>query len=101
VPREGNTGGCAPKGGQQPVSQVMRQAQQVIYGGQTGQLLVFQRTLLITLHLSESYRTNTSVVDPDSHQSDKLDPDPHQFADAKPKCIKYVPSSYYTSKISK
>ncbi len=38
MPREGNTGGCAPKGGQQPVSQVMRQAQQVIYRGQTGQL---------------------------------------------------------------
>ncbi len=37
VPGEGNTGGCASKGGQQPVSQVMRQAQQVIYRGRTGQ----------------------------------------------------------------
>jgi hypothetical protein len=45
VPRERNTGGCAPKGGQQPVSQVMRQAQQVICGWQTGQLLVFQCTV--------------------------------------------------------
>ena len=45
VPGEGNTGGGAPKGGQQPVSQVMRQAQQVIYEDQTGQLLVFQCTV--------------------------------------------------------
>jgi hypothetical protein len=25
------------------------------------------------------------------HQSDKLDPDPHQFADNKPKCMEYEP----------
>jgi hypothetical protein len=32
-------------------------------------------------------------VDPDPNQSDKLDPepDPHQFADEKPKCIEYLP----------
>ncbi len=30
---------------------------------------------------------------PDPHQTDKLDPDPdpHQFADAKPKCMQYEP----------
>jgi hypothetical protein len=37
--------------------------------------------------------TVTSVVDPDPHQIDKLDPepnpDPHQFADGKPKCMEY------------
>jgi hypothetical protein len=25
------------------------------------------------------------------HQSDKLDPDPHQFADDKSKCMEYEP----------
>jgi hypothetical protein len=32
-----------------------------------------------------------SVVDPDPHQIDKLDPepDPHQFADDKQKCMDY------------
>jgi hypothetical protein len=37
----------------------------------------------------------SSVVDPDpgSHHSEKLDPepDPHQFADDEPKCMKYQP----------
>jgi hypothetical protein len=35
-------------------------------------------------------RTNKN---PDPHQSDKLepDPDPHQFADDKPKCMEYEP----------
>ncbi len=35
----------------------------------------------------------TSVADPDSHQSDKLDPDldPHKFADDKPKCMEEEP----------
>ncbi len=28
---------------------------------------------------------------PDPHQSDELDPDPHQFTDDKPKCIDYEP----------
>jgi hypothetical protein len=28
---------------------------------------------------------------PDPHQSDKLDPDLHQFADDKPKCMEYEP----------
>jgi hypothetical protein len=32
---------------------------------------------------------NISVVDP--HQSDKLDPDPHQFADDNSKCMEYEP----------
>jgi hypothetical protein len=35
-------------------------------------------------------------MDPDPHQSDKLDPetvpDPHQFADDKPKCMEYEPN---------
>jgi hypothetical protein len=26
------------------------------------------------------------------HQSEKLDPDPYQFADNKPKCMEYEPS---------
>ncbi len=32
-------------------------------------------------------------LDPDPHQSDKLDPepDPHHFADDKSKCIEYEP----------
>jgi hypothetical protein len=34
-------------------------------------------------------------MDPDPHldprQSDKLDQDPHQFADDKPKCMEYEP----------
>jgi hypothetical protein len=28
---------------------------------------------------------------PDPHQRDKLDPDPHQFAGDKPKCMGYEP----------
>jgi hypothetical protein len=28
---------------------------------------------------------------PDPHQSDKLDPDPHHFADDNPKCMEYEP----------
>ncbi len=32
-----------------------------------------------------------SVVDPDPHQSDKLDQDLHQFTDDKPKCMEYEP----------
>jgi hypothetical protein len=31
-------------------------------------------------------------VDPHPHQSDKLDPDPDQFADDKLKCMEYEPS---------
>jgi hypothetical protein len=27
----------------------------------------------------------------DPQKSDKLDPDPHQFADDKPKCMEYEP----------
>jgi hypothetical protein len=30
-------------------------------------------------------------MDPDPHQSDKLAPDPHQFADDKPKYMEYEP----------
>jgi hypothetical protein len=29
--------------------------------------------------------------DPDPHQSDKLNLDPHQFADNKPKCMEFEP----------
>jgi hypothetical protein len=29
--------------------------------------------------------------DPDPHQRDKLDPDPHHFADEKSKCMKHEP----------
>jgi hypothetical protein len=29
--------------------------------------------------------------DPDLHQNDKLDPDPHQCADDKPKCMENEP----------
>ncbi len=29
--------------------------------------------------------------DPDTHRSDKLEPDPHQFANEKPKCMEYEP----------
>jgi hypothetical protein len=32
-----------------------------------------------------------SRPDPDQIQIDKLDPDPHQFADNKPKYMKYEP----------
>ncbi len=28
---------------------------------------------------------------PDSHQSNKMDPDPHKFSDDKPKCVEYEP----------
>jgi hypothetical protein len=40
--------------------------------------------------MSDYVNKNTlscSVVDADPHQSDKLDLDPHQFADDKSKCI--------------
>jgi hypothetical protein len=38
-------------------------------------------------------------VDTDPRESDKLDPDPHQFADDKPKYIKYEPSFGSKAKI--
>jgi hypothetical protein len=41
------------------------------------------------------YSGSASVSASDPHQSDKLDPkpdpDPHQFADGKPKCMEYEP----------
>jgi hypothetical protein len=32
-----------------------------------------------------------SVANPDPDQSDKLDPDPHQFGDDEPKCMEHEP----------
>jgi hypothetical protein len=32
--------------------------------------------------------------DPDFHQSDKLDSDPHQIADGRPKCMQYPMSLF-------
>ncbi len=34
----------------------------------------------------------SNKLDRDPHESDKLDPDRHQFAEEKPKCMKYEPS---------
>jgi hypothetical protein len=36
---------------------------------------------------------SNKIQDPDPHPGDKLDPepDPHQFADDKPKCMEYEP----------
>jgi hypothetical protein len=39
----------------------------------------------------ESASASNKNQDLDPHQRDKLDPDPHHFADDKPKCMKYEP----------
>jgi hypothetical protein len=37
-----------------------------------------------------SYQSERKDSHPDPHQSDELDPDPHEFADGKPrKCMQY------------
>ncbi len=40
---------------------------------------------------SASYTNQDPDLHSDPHQSDKLDPDPHQFAADKPKCMEYEP----------
>jgi hypothetical protein len=41
----------------------------------------------------DPYPHKSEKLDPDLRQSDKLDldPDPHQFADDKPKCMEHEP----------
>jgi hypothetical protein len=48
-------------------------------------------TVVSTVSCRSSVNILDSVVDPDPHQSDKLDPNPQQFADDKIKCMEYEP----------
>ncbi len=58
------------------------------YWSQSTKFLNVSAFLETVLWISASASYNNQ--EPDSHQSDKLDPDPdqHQFADDKPKCMK-------------